>query len=233
MLALLFILTTAAAPVAAWPMYAVLFAIVLGTAAKSRLGVGFALRRAWVAVPFALAALPLAVTVSGPTLLHIGGLAVTQPGLDRAATVLVKGWVSVQAGIILTATTRFSDLCLAMRSLYVPRLLVAVFGLTWRYISVLADEAERLSRARESRSGTSTGTGGSLLWRARVTGHMAGSLFIRGYERGERTYGAMAARGYDGEVRSLAPPRRTARSALTVGVGVLVLALVWVVCAAF
>jgi len=32
---------------------------------------------------------------------------------------------------------------------------------------------------------------------------MIGTLFIRSYERGERIYVAMLARGFDGEIRSL------------------------------
>jgi len=48
--------------------------------------------------------------------------------------------------------------------------------------------------------------GGSVFWRARVTGGMAGSLFLRSIERGERIYDAMVARGYDGEVRVLHAP---------------------------
>jgi len=35
---------------------------------------------------------------------------------------------------------------------------------------------------------------------------MAGSLFLRGFERADRVYLAMVARGYDGEVRSLPLP---------------------------
>ena len=60
-------------------------------------------------------------------------------------------------------------------------------------------------RARDSRSASSPGqkAGGSLSWRAGVVGHMAGSLFLRSYERSERVYAAMQARGYDGEPRFL------------------------------
>ncbi len=79
----------------------------------------------------------------------------------------------------------------------------------WRYLFVLADEAIRLMRARDARSGVLAGRrpGGSVLWRARVAGGMAGSLFIRGFDRADRVYAAMLARGYDGEPRALpAPP---------------------------
>jgi len=40
-----------------------------------------------------------------------------------------------------------------------------------------------------------------------VTGGMAGSLFLRGFERSDRIYMAMVSRGYDGEVRTIPLPR--------------------------
>jgi len=46
----------------------------------------------------------------------------------------------------------------------------------------------------------------NVAWRARVTGGMAGSLFLRSFERSDRIYAAMAARGYDGEVRAFPLP---------------------------
>ena len=112
--------------------------------------------------------------------------------------------------ILITATTAFPEILTAMRSLKVPRLLVAVFGLMWRYLFVFADEAIRLLRARAARSG-GTGnqdmrTGGDLVWRAKTTGGLAGNLFIRSLDRGERIYLAMLSRGYDGEIRSLPQP---------------------------
>jgi cobalt/nickel transport system permease protein len=36
-------------------------------------------------------------------------------------------------------------------------------------------------------------------------GNMAGQLFLRSYERSDRIYNAMLARGYDGRLRTLNP----------------------------
>ncbi len=44
---------------------------------------------------------------------------------------------------------------------------------------------------------------------------MAGNLFIRSIERGERIYDAMAARGYDGEVRAFPLPPISSASWIT------------------
>jgi cobalt/nickel transport system permease protein len=98
-----------------------------------------------------------------------------------------------------------------MRAVRVPRLMVTIFGLMWRYLFVLADEALRLLRARAARS-SNTGfpglrAGGSLAWRAQTAGGMAGNLFMRSLERSDRIYAAMLARGYDGEIRAVPLPK--------------------------
>lgn len=213
-LTLAFILTTALTPPGAWPVYILLFAIILSVELLSELGIGFVLKRALLAFPFILAALPVIFTIEGPPLtsLRLGTwtLTITQPGMERFISIALKSWISVQAAIILAATTPFPDLLVAMREVKVPRLMVAIFGLMWRYLFVLADEVLRLSRARAARSGHSEvsglRTGGSITWRVRVTGGMAGNLFLRALERSDRIYMAMISRGYDGEVRSMPLP---------------------------
>lgn len=213
-LALAFILTASLTPPAAWPTYILLFSIVLSLEVLSELGVVYVLKRAALAFPFMMAALPLIFTIQGTPLfaLEVGPWTLTPSlaGLERFASIAFKSWVSVQATIILAASTPFPDLLVAMRAIKVPRLLVAIFGLLWRYLFVLADEALRLTRARAARSGQSNlpglKTGGSIFWRARVTGGMAGSLFLRAIERSDRIYMAMVSRGYDGEVRTAPLP---------------------------
>jgi cobalt/nickel transport system permease protein len=135
----------------------------------------------------------------------------------------------VQAAIVLATSTPFPDLLAAMRAVGIPRLLVAIFGLMWRYLFVLADETLRMVRARASRSGHTDQPGlrpgGSLAWRARVTGGMAGSLFLRAFERSDRIYMAMVSRGYDGEVRAAPLPKLAPSSLLALGVGLAMLAM--------
>jgi cobalt/nickel transport system permease protein len=142
--------------------------------------------------------------------------------------VMLKSWISVQAALLLASTTRFPDILLAMRAMRLPRLLVSIIGLMWRYLFVMVDETARLMRARASRSAEGEGTGragGSLTWRARVTGGMAGSLFLRSLERSDRIYSAMLARGYDGEPRALPAPPIPAGSWAALWLGLAALAL--------
>lgn len=211
-LALVFVFTVALTPHGAWPVYIILFSLILTIEILSEIGVSYTLKRASLVLPFVLAALPVIFTLDGPilTILSIGpwSLTIYQPGLERFLSIALKSWISVQAAIILATSTPFPELLSAMRAVGIPRLLVAIFGLMWRYLFVLADETLRMIRARAARSGESDQPdlkkGGSLTWRARVTGGMAGSLFLRAFERSDRIYTAMLSRGYNGEVRAQA-----------------------------
>jgi cobalt/nickel transport system permease protein len=210
-LALTFILTNTLVPNGAWPVYILLFTIILSVEILSEVGVSYVLKRSTLAFPFVLAALPLVLTIPGEVIfsLPVGrwAISMTYPGLERFISIAFTSWISVQAAIVLAASTPFPELLVAMRAIGVPRLLVSIFGLMWRYLFVLVDEANRLMRARAARSGYSKKTrgksGGGIAWRARVTGGMAGNLFLRAIERSERIYMAMLSRGYDGEARSL------------------------------
>lgn len=233
-LALAFILTTALVPPGAWPVYVLLLAIAISVELLSDLGVGYVLKRSALALPFVLAAFPVIFTLDqGAELFQfsLGAWTFTayQGGLERFVSVALKSWISVQVAIVLAASTTFPDLLVAMRAIRLPRLIVAIFGLMWRYLFVLVDEVLRLIRARAARSGQSDQpglkTGGSLAWRARVTGGMAGSIFIRGIERSDRIYMAMLARGYDGDVRSFPLPRLKSSQWFTLVVGLLLLFL--------
>ena len=235
-LILAFILATALMPHGAWPGYVLLFAIIVAVEILSELGVGFVFKRAALAFPFVLAALPVIFTLPGPALfsLPLGGwtLTASQAGLERFISIALKSWISVQAAIVLASSTPFPELQLAMRAVGMPRLLVSIFGLMWRYLFVLADEVLRLMRARAARSGHSDQPGlkpgGSVAWRARVTGGMAGNLFLRAFERSDRIYMAMLSRGYDGEVRAAPLPPLGMSSWAILGAGLALLALLLV-----
>jgi len=172
-------------------------------------------RSSWVAAPFMLIALPLVFTRPGEAIatIDLGPLILTisADGVRDFLTIAAKTWVSVQVALLLAFTTPFHDLVDALRELRLPRVMVAIISFMYRYLGVLSGETSRMLRARASRSGEVEGRrgGGPIRWRATVAGGMVGSLFLRSYERSERIYGAMQARGFDGELRHLpGPPLR-------------------------
>jgi cobalt/nickel transport system permease protein len=207
----LFILSNVLLPDGAWWGFAAAWLFLLTATFLAGLTPGYTLRRSLLALPFVLAAVTIIFTLPGRPLLafQIGPwlLTATDAGLLRFAGIAIRSWLSVQMAILLMATTLFPDVMHALRHLHLPALLVAIISFTYRYLFVLSDEALRLMRARESRSARlpDRRQGGSLLWRMRVAGNMAGQLFLRSYDRSDRVYQAMLARGYRGHFLTLNP----------------------------
>ena len=110
-------------------------------------------------------------------------------------------------GCLEVATTRFPDLIHALEHLRVPMILTTIIAFLYRYLFVLGDEVFRLMRARESRSEAVPGqrSGRGIAWRAQVAGNIAGQLFLRSYERSDRVYNAMLARGFTGHMQTINP----------------------------
>jgi len=209
---LVFVLATSATPPRVEAL-ALLGALALAAVVASRIPLLEALKRSSLVLPFAgMVALSLPFTRAGEMLwsgtLLGWTLTVTDQGLWAFASLLVKAWLSAWVSGLLVATTPFPELLAGMRALYIPNILVTLIGFTYRYLFVLVDEAMRLNTARDARS---VGSGGTLLWRAKVLGAMIGSLFIRSYERSERIYQAMASRGYAGQMLTVAQPVWRAR----------------------
>ncbi|MBQ9347088.1 MAG: cobalt ECF transporter T component CbiQ, partial [Oscillibacter sp.] len=79
-------------------------------------------------------------------MLFLGGMAVSR-GIVSLASLFTKGLFAVLAAYLLIATTSMEEICYALRRLHVPRLLVTVILLTYRYLMLLMQEARRMTLA--------------------------------------------------------------------------------------
>jgi cobalt/nickel transport system permease protein len=122
-----------------------------------------------------------------------GILKITTEGLTVLGSVTIKALLSLIVLNILTLTTSVPALLDALTSLRVPPLLVAVLASMYRYLYVLIKEFKAIRKAALSRN-----LNRNRNWQRLVIGNMIGTLFIRTYDRGERIYQAMLARGYQG-----------------------------------
>ncbi len=208
---LLFIISNALLPDGAWIAFLGAWIFLLVANAISSLGLAYTLKRSLIALPFALIAMTVLFSMPGKPIYSFHFLmwnfVITDAGLLRFVSILIRSWLSVQMAILLVAVTRFPDLIHALEHLRVPAILTTIIAFLYRYLFVLTDEVFRLLRARESRSGGASGkrSGRGVLWRAKVAGNMAGQLFLRSYERSDRIYNAMVSRGYTGHLYTLNP----------------------------
>ncbi len=127
-----------------------------------------------------------------PLVLGVSILLLWQPGGGmKFLTVFTKSTLCLCLMILLSVTTPFSETLSMLRRARVPSLLVTTLALMYRYLFVLVDEAQRMQRARRSRTFRA---GRWMIWQ--WLGTMLGQLFVRSTERAERIYAAMCARGW-------------------------------------
>jgi cobalt/nickel transport system permease protein len=206
-----FIISNALLPDGAWIAFALAWIFILIANVFSQLGIGFTFRRSFIALPFALAAITVLFSIPGQAVSSFHFLmwnfTISDAGLLRFVSIVIRSWLSVQMAILLVAVTEFPKIVHALNHLRVPTIITVIISFLYRYLFVLADEVLRLLRARQARSAAVAGisAGGSVMWRARIAGHMAGQLFLRSYERSDRIYNAMLSRGYKGELMTIHP----------------------------
>jgi cobalt/nickel transport system permease protein len=132
------------------------------------------------------------IAVMEPVVLGVAVLALFQPGGARVfVTLAVRGTLCIAVTLLLANTTPFADTLAVLRRLRVPALLVTTLALMYRYLFVLADESQRMRRARASRSFSRSRR---TAWVVLAT--TVGQLFVRTADRAERIYLAMCARGW-------------------------------------
>lgn len=200
---ILFILLVSNLPPGGWPAFALGFLLVVTLILWARLPVLFVLKRSLVIVPFVLLIslfIPFLKEgeVAGSYNVWIWQVQVTHSGLQLLWNILAKAWLSILSLILLTSSTRLPILLKGLAQLGLPRVIIMILSFMYRYIFILMDEVMRMRQARDSRN-----FGGGRRWQIQTVGNMIGTLFLRSYERGERVYAAMVARGFDGQSRTL------------------------------
>jgi cobalt/nickel transport system permease protein len=151
------------------------------------------LKKIAIAAPFAVA-----VGIFNPLLdrepaLAIGSFAVTG-GWVSFGSIMFRFVLTVGAVLVVVSCTGMNRIGAAMDQLGVPRVFVVQLMFLYRYLFVISDQALKMVRSAELRSG---GHSPGI----RVYGSMTGHLLLRAMDRAERVYRAMVARGFDGEVR--------------------------------
>lgn len=191
---LLIVFASALTPNGRWWTWTIYGVGILSIIVLSKVTLSVLLKR--IAVEFAFIGVVILGTLfrdGGTVLWAWGPLKITTLGLTILGSVSVKALLSLMMMNVLTLTTSIPALLNALVALRVPPLLVAILASMYRYINVLIAEFNAMRRAAASRNLMGT----NRLQRL-VVGNMIGSLFIRTYERGDRVYQAMLARGYQG-----------------------------------
>lgn len=116
-------------------------------------------------------------------------------GVVSMFTFMIKGTFAVLASYILIATTSIEKLCYALSLLHIPKIIVTQILLTYRYITVLLGEVNRITQAYSLRAPTQKGV------HFKVWGSLTGQLLLRSIDRANEVFESMTLRGYHGEFR--------------------------------
>jgi cobalt/nickel transport system permease protein len=171
------IVVAVALPRSCWQGYAIIATLLIGLLVSSRLPIGVIIKRVLIFEPFVIVAAMLSIMQPGGGTIFL--------------SLILKGTISLFAMVTLVASTRFLDLLNLLRRLRLPGILVTNISLMYRYLFLLLFEAERMSRARSSRTFKRERW---RIWHSNAT--VIGHLFVRTSKRAERIYAAMCARGW-------------------------------------
>ncbi|MCX8150713.1 MAG: cobalt ECF transporter T component CbiQ [Candidatus Bathyarchaeota archaeon] len=138
----------------------------------------------------------------GEKLAEIGMLGFTWVIFKNGVTLSITTFLRVESALsclfFLVLTTSITDIFITLRKIKVPKTIVELSLLIYRYIFVFLEVSAKMNTAQTLRLGNS-----GFINRIRAIALVAGNLFIRTLEQGERTFIAMNARGYDGNLHVL------------------------------
>ncbi len=200
-----FVIGVVATPREAFWAFGVYGAVLIGFSLAAHLKPRFVAGKMIVEIPFVAVALLLPF-FGGGAHVEVLGVALSEAGLWTMWNILIKATLGLWASVILGSTTTVPDLLAGLERLKLPPAIVGITGFMLRYVDVVLGQFGRMRRAMESRAYRPRS-----LRQSRPMAAATGALFVRSFERGERVFLAMTARGYTGNFPSSGAPAATTR----------------------
>lgn len=158
----------------------------------SKASVKECIRRIRLMIPFLIFVGIANPILDRETLFVLGGLEISG-GIVSMITLFEKGILAVLSVYFLMLTTTIEEICRFLRKLHIPKLLVIMILLIYRYIYVLMEETQIMYDAYMLRAPGQKGI------HFRVWGSFVGQLLLRSMDRAVDVYESMCVRGFDGE----------------------------------
>jgi len=135
----------------------------------------------------------------GVRILELGifNLAVTEDGFNLGLLIFSRIMGGFTCLAFLTLTTPMNEMFFMFESLKVPKIVIEITMLMYRYIFLFLEEAENMYNSQKTRMGY-----GNIKNTYKSLGMLSSNLFIRTWLKGEQAYIAMESRCYDGTINS-------------------------------
>ncbi|ADZ09005.1 cobalt ABC transporter, inner membrane subunit CbiQ [Methanobacterium lacus] len=125
-------------------------------------------------------------------------LGVSADGFNRAALVFARIMGGFACLAFLALTTPMTELFAILEAIKIPKIVVELTMLMYRYIFLFLDEAVNMYHSQETRNGYST-----MKKSYKSMGMLISNLFIKTWLKGEQTFIAMESRCYDGSIKTM------------------------------
>lgn len=128
---------------------------------------------------------------------HIFGgfIGVSKLGIYKAVVLFFKVLASVCCLYFLSLSTPMVDILAVLSKLKVPKIMIEMMSLIYRFIFILLETVNTMFIAQNSRLGYN-----SIRSSYKSLGALISSLFIRSFKKANDMYTSLESRGYDGEL---------------------------------
>jgi cobalt/nickel transport system permease protein len=136
----------------------------------------------------------------GQNIVNLGflNLGISADGFNRALLIFSRIMGGFACLAFLALTTPMTELFVILEDIKIPKIVIEIAMLMYRYIFVFLAEAINMYHSQETRLGYS-----SFKKTYKSMGMLISNLFIKTWIKGEQTYVAMESRCYDGSLKTM------------------------------
>ncbi|MCI5503845.1 MAG: cobalt ECF transporter T component CbiQ [Eubacterium sp.] len=122
----------------------------------------------------------------------------SQASLWKASGLIFKALGAVSALYMMTLTTPLSELIVVLRKAHIPKVIIELMNMIYRYIFIMLDTHSRMKNSAEARLGYV-----DFKTSCYSFGQVASNLLIVSLKRGTDYYNALESRCYNGDLQFL------------------------------
>lgn len=129
----------------------------------------------------------------------ISWIQITDVGLNWAIILTARLIVCLTAIVYLSSTSPMQEVVQSFKKLGMPKDMAMILSIMVRFLFIFIDELESIQISQKSRNFDMFNKALPYKWRIRQVGYTVGMMFLKAYEKGERTYFSMASRCFSNE----------------------------------
>lgn len=135
--------------------------------------------------------------------LHYFYLYITKESLFKTVSIICRALGALSSMYMLTLSTPANEIIIVLRKFHVPKLMIELMHMIYRFIFIILDVQGKMQYAAESRLGYV-----DFKTSIKSFGKIGGNLLIMSLKKANTYYDALESRGYDGELKFLEEDKR-------------------------